>query len=179
MSRKIYTGLAGFLGGGPWLVLDKCPAERHNTLSAAKGRFCLARGRSVSGRPKCICPRAQWWLQRENEQRRSNERERGVNRNNIRVPSFIANTLAQGMPDLSEGLCRSDSGRDIIDFAEGKQPNSLAVMKARYLCAGCPVMEQCKDWVTRDEKPAGSWGLMYAGMTPRERIRATRRGANA
>jgi hypothetical protein len=179
MSRRQYTGLAGWLGGGPWLVLDECPADRHNTLSASKGRFCTSRGRSVSGRPKCICPRARWWLARENEQRRRSEQERGVNRNNIRVPSFMSNTLAQGMPDLRAGKCRSKSGREKIDAAEGRLPTSKEVLEARFMCAECPVFDACGDWVTRDEKPAGSWGLMYAGMTPRERIRqatARRRG---
>jgi hypothetical protein len=178
MSKRQYEGLAGWLGGGPWLVLQDCPAPRHNTLSAAKGRYCISRGKSVSGCPKCVCPRAAWWLTRENEQRRTSERERGVNRNNIRVPSFISNTLSQGMPDLGRGLCRTPEGREVIDEAEGKQPNSAAVERARDMCSFCPVMEKCRDWVTRDEKPAGSWGLMYAGMTPRERIRESR-GARA
>jgi hypothetical protein len=128
----------------------------------------------VSGRPKCICPRGRALLDGENRRRAEKLAERGEDRNNIRVPVFMNNTRSQGVPDLSKGKCRSAEGRQIIDDAEGKPPNSLAVQKARNLCADCTVFERCRDWVKRDEKPAGSWGLMYAGMTPRERMRESR-----
>jgi hypothetical protein len=181
-NNSWYSGLLGYLGGGPWLVADECPAIRHNTLSSAIGRQRISHGETRSGLPRCVCPHATAMLDEYKARRASGERRRPLiseavevnNRNNIRVPNFISNTLASGMPDLSKGKCRTQQGRDIIDRAEGKQPNSAAVLRARFLCADCPVMEKCGEWVKRDEKPAGSWGLMYAGMTPRERIRESR-----
>lgn len=180
MSKRIYEGLVGWLGGGPWMVLPDCPAPRHNTLSAAKGRYCMRRGRYSSGLPKCICPRGLEMRRMESVQRRDNKKalQEAARREELRVPTYLTNTRNQGVPDLSKGACRTDKGRRIIDAAGGKQANSAQVLAARFMCADCSAMVACGDWVTRDEKPAGSWGLMYAGMTPRERIRRSR-GAQA
>lgn len=47
--------------------------------------------------------------------------------------------------------------------------------EARAICASCPVIQECGDWVERNPQPYGLW----AGLTPqdRRRIRRNRRAA--
>jgi hypothetical protein len=56
-------------GGGPWLVLSECPAPRHSSLAAARGR---------NGAVPCICPRAKALREKELERCRAVARARRI-----------------------------------------------------------------------------------------------------
>ncbi|HEX6946316.1 MAG TPA: WhiB family transcriptional regulator [Acidimicrobiia bacterium] len=56
-----------------------------------------------------------------------------------------------------------------VDFFPPRE-DSLAIARARAVCAGCPVAAECLNWALATNQPDGIWG----GHTPRER-RAIRR----
>ena len=79
MSRINNLHISPLPGGGPWRILDNCPADRHNTLYAAvKG------GRRGPGNARCICPRALQRKQDDLDSRRG-EHARWYQKNKARL----------------------------------------------------------------------------------------------
>src|SRR5688500_2160644 len=58
MTNFRHMGLVGYLGGGPWMLQQDCPAPRHNTYGAAWGRHPDGPNKGKSGLSRCTCPRA-------------------------------------------------------------------------------------------------------------------------
>ena len=90
-----------------------------------------------------------------------------------RLPAgeVYANTVnpRQGIPpeQLRFGACMGAAGIMIMDaYRAGRRGSADS---ARALCRSCSVIEICGDWILRAEKPAGSWGGVYAAMTPADR----------
>lgn len=59
-------------GGGPWRILDECPADRHNTTYAARG-YRNVDGKMLSGETKCVCPRSQQLMELHAAQSRESQ----------------------------------------------------------------------------------------------------------
>lgn len=174
------------VGGGPWLVKDTCKAERHNTLTAGRGRVPTGRrGGELIGE-KCVCPRALELVEETNEKAR--KRRRGelpkvapqkpadarvkIGRPvGTYLPGYVSNS--KGGPAVmldGQGLCHTPNGRDIADkVISAAEPRGHWLKLHRSMCDACPVQRLCLDWAQRNEEPAGSWDGMYGGLTQRER----------
>lgn len=144
-------------GGGPWRVLPECEATRHNTVRAADGRNTEIR---------CICPRA-LDVFRERADKRNRVRKREGRPPRAEKQSGIVK-VEQRAPDLSTGTCTKPRFREVMDDAIGTVLESK-LQVARDVCSYCPVEQACKTWVIGQEKPAGSWGGVWGGLSVRER----------
>jgi len=161
---------AGLHGGGPWRILDNCLAPLHNSLRAAEGR---------NRAPRCICPRA-LVIRRARQNRwnelRSARRVEGRAIKTIQPGHMIprANKVTEPMPDMSQALCRRPDMMKVMDkgFGTGVSEGAQAARQAaKDVCSFCPIAETvCGPYVERAEKPAGSWGGIWAGRDPWERM---------
>jgi WhiB family redox-sensing transcriptional regulator len=78
--------------------------------------------------------------------------------------------MIESSPDWrADGACRT-ADPDLFFPVVAGTAGSKQVAKARQICAGCPVKEQCLDFALRTHEAAGIWG----GTTPEERIRVRR-----
>lgn len=156
--------LNGLPGKGPWRILEECPAKFHNTTSAARD---FSHGRP---RTRCVCPRAaalhKAW--RDALSARS-AAQKGSRVRGISLPRVTPERTLGRVPDLSAGLCRSESGRKIMEGGLVEQLTLGAERRrvlAKQLCERCPLLAECRAWVLRDERPVGSWGGVYGGLDP-------------
>jgi WhiB family redox-sensing transcriptional regulator len=61
---------------------------------------------------------------------------------------------------------------DMTEVAFFPSPDDLgAISRAKAICAGCPVADDCLAFAIETRQPDGIWG----GMTPKERARVRRR----
>ena len=167
-------------GGGPWRISQFCEASRHNSLR---------HGRSRAGGPRCTCPRAVLLVAAENLRRRmegygkmpQKRKPQGGREPRSRAGAQITGAwVPQGVrvPDLSEGLCRQPFGMKIVDkvLTLNGGAGSKAVQEHRDLCSSCPVLDRCKDYITKAEVPAGSWHGVWGGMSQGDRRALAREG---
>lgn len=179
------------VGGGPWMVLPNCPAPRHNTLTAGRGRMSAGRRHTEVIGEKCICPHALELVEATNEKARQKRRRRRrgelppgptsktpvdaqvpVKRPvGTYLPGYVSNSRGGPAASLDgQGLCRTSNGRDIADrVISATEPRGHWLKLHRSMCDACPVQQRCLDWAQRNEEPAGSWDGMYGGLTQRER----------
>jgi Transcription factor WhiB len=162
--------IRGLPGGGPWAVLADCPAKYHNTLNAAR--------RAAHG-GKCVCPGGAAMIERERVYQSGRPARRILIDSPLRAPQYEQNYKTSGaVPDLSKGSCRKPWGRPLLDAAAAVQYRGDATRSAQFMCSRCPVRKRCGEWVAQAEDPAGSWGGIYAGMTPHQRRDAMSRRNN-
>lgn len=159
-------------GGGPWRILDECPADRHNTLYAAvKG------GRRGPGNARCICPRALWRKQDDLDSRRG-EHARWYQENKARLKAAkvvdqpalkVKHVRVAPVPDMTDAACGSDDGQVAVDIATAEASAGNLARVAAFCNSPCPIKEQCLRWVMSAEDRPGSWGGVYGGLTPKQR----------
>jgi hypothetical protein len=160
--RKVATGRrrnrkqSPLPGYGPWRILADCPSPTHNSARASEAR---------EGSIRCVCPRAlalkegrikawsEGWHEKTGGQR--------VHK--------VTHAPKVSMGNMSMAACRTKSNRDIVDAAFDGQAGYSPMKK---ICDGCPIVEGCRAYVSAAESPAGSWGGVWGGMTPRERLTA-------
>lgn len=157
--KRHRPSLKAFPSGGPWRILEDCPAVAHNTSRAAES------GRS--GGAKCVCPRAV--ALREERLRRW--RASGTSKDNPVVKLSAVNPVPVGkrIPDLSAGACQRPWNVRIANGGFSVQPTKHGRdlrAAAKSLCATCPVLKQCREYVTGQERPAGAWGGVWGGLDP-------------
>lgn len=187
-ARLARTPLA-IVGYGPWRVSGDCPAPRHNTLIAARGRVNGNTERVVP-EMKCVCPRARalmaaYYVTEAARKRgdlprpvaaakkaiaaakprsqRTSRRNAGTAGSTDRS-DYVINTRGQISPEsLTKGSCVIDpQARMVMD--RGK------VEAKRAVCVACPVRAACLGWALGNELPApGAWDGMYGGLTQAER----------
>lgn len=164
----------------------KCPAPRHNTRNAALGlKGNGARGRTETGFRKCICERAQELLAEFKANRRRQYGERIESGTGSVVAARDARTARQELlgaavaampprsvpaPDFTDAACRTPAGVVAMDDYVDAPQTEKSRLAAQAVCAGCRLAEACEQWILDDERPAGSWGGIYASMTPRARV---------
>jgi WhiB family transcriptional regulator, redox-sensing transcriptional regulator len=69
--------------------------------------------------------------------------------------------------------CKNADTKDFFQEGRGVGLGGTAYLKARRVCAGCPVKPECLEYaLSLDPDPVGMW----AGTTPKQRSRL-RRGA--
>lgn len=75
------------------------------------------------------------------------------------------------IPFLNDASCRDGDGFTLLTelMEERNSTDSDTVEQARAVCNACPARGACLAWVITDEKPAGRWGGMYGGLTPKQR----------
>lgn len=144
------------------MILAHCGARYHNTYAASRG---TARGRP---KPKCICPRAVW-ISRDYWRAMKTRQHDGLSA--MRLSKDIPEPTRGLPPDLRAGVCRRPLAAGVVEDGFNVQLSAAGVARrarAKALCnAGpCPVREQCRAWVLREERPAGSWGGVYGGLDP-------------
>ncbi len=166
-NPRANNGPMMYEGGGPWMVLELCPALWHNTQSASVGR-------SRNGRQKqCICPRGLWWRQREKEQRAASDTERrhGASRDALNEVIAAAQTYT-GRRSTDAALCNSIMGRKLADNLATNEEG--ATVGHRRMCFSCPARIECALDAIRGEGDSEltRWDGMYGGMTFAERKRA-------
>lgn len=171
-------------------IKPDCPAPRHNTLNAARGvkskssNLRKNHGCQMSGFPPCICDHAVELNKAFMAKRRTMygkrksapvDPARQLAESERRRRMAILNALAAAPrpavepPDFTEAACRTPRGVMIMDAYMDAPQSEGSVAAARGVCEACPLNATCRAWVIADERPAGSWGGMYAGMTPRNR----------
>lgn len=159
VGRPTEAEVAASLNGTDWPVLAECPAPRHNTLYAARGRTTRK-----AVRPRCICPRSRELLDAEN----ARHRERTAARHRV-TPLKHERVTLRVWPDLSGGLCQSMYGVRLFDRA--RDPDKPADrQEAMATCEQCPVRNACVTTL-KVEYPAGSWGGVIAGFNADQRRR--------
>lgn len=73
-----------------------------------------------------------------------------------------------GQPWMRDAACaRLGFEADQTFFPEGRGAN---LHEARRVCQGCPVIDQCREYVMSFEKQSHRFG-MWAGMSPQQRER--------
>lgn len=73
------------------------------------------------------------------------------------------------VPDLPGALCRKPDNMKVFDATYHK--GTPCHKDASNICGKCPAKPECGKWVLENETPTGSWGGVWAGMTPGERKR--------
>lgn len=179
-SGKNHTGLCpgggvgqrylqvGLPARGPWLILEHCLAENHNTVHSSQ---------AGKGRIRCICPHAvslkkdrdrAWGETRRRDKKEEARRllTEKANREIEAVQRIAAPRKGAGgrTPRLELAACRGQ-----YDTVDAAYSSDRAYGAARELCGLCPVLQACDRYITDAEEPAGSWGGVWAGMSPRER----------
>ncbi len=172
------------IGGGPYMVLPECPADRHNTMTALRGKRTVDNKKIVVA--KCICPQAKHLADVEAHRRRIQaeavkkydravaakkttalqESSRQTSTAKFRSAMFT-NSLANSVPDLRGAECLSDLGRSLVDSI---MKNDVGKRELKLLCSFCPVRKRCGDWALEGEKMWGEWGLVYGGMDSGDRF---------
>lgn len=69
----------------------------------------------------------------------------------------------QGIGWADRGACRTNDPDLFFPLA----PSAEQEARAKAICAGCPVLVECRDHAVRVGEPDGIWG----GLTPQERRR--------
>lgn len=144
-------------GGGPWLILQDCPARLHNSQRAAEARDGA----------RCVCPRAVVIWEGRNVTRK--ERKKAKNR-----ALLLPHQTEIRMPDLTSAACRTPWGRKRHEKGFSDQvsvPAETERREAKKVCRNeCPVMKECAAYVLAAESPAGSWGGIWGGLDPWNRV---------
>lgn len=177
----------GLPGGGPWRILDECPAMSHNTGYAAQKGARRRGDKRDAPRHKCICPRALVRLSEiktlriegrmaRGERKLPEDHNPGGRPRDSGAPQYLRNTRPGARRrDLSAGLCRTPLGMFIMDEAAENRWAGESLAKAKEMCAGCPVNEDCLGWATDGERTPGAWTGMYGGLTHMERRDAAKK----
>lgn len=171
------------IGGGPWRVLEDCPAPRHNTGIAGLGRSSDGRGKQRLG-VKCICPHARALVQEY--RRKERERRATVGQRAAHVEAAVKSVVSAPPserryappPDLSSGACQTAGGMKLADSLIGdREPTAQKIKVHRAMCQACPVpvREKCLAEALRLATPYG----MAGGMTAQERKQILRKAAAA
>jgi hypothetical protein len=164
------NGLAGN-GNGPWRIEPDCPGLTHNSLRSSLGHA----GPAGRVKPKCICPHGQDLLMVERGIRRIAEaaRMRTVHKRSsdprTRLQPPMPEPVEVRSPNFAGALCTTPRGRKAADAGMNEQPtlNGIASRDlAKAWCASCPLLLECRNWVTTQEQPAGSWGGVWGGLDP-------------
>lgn len=168
---------AGLSGGGPWALNPECRSRLHNTLYAAFGR------RSDF---KCICPRAlalgREWQDRQNELRRLKKESEAkrAQRNAEKIQAMRPAKMIQQPkghtltpPNLAGGACTQPWSAKDVEGGFNTMASTAGIearAAAARVCGVCPLKQACLDWVTAAEEPRGSWGGVWGGLDPWERM---------
>lgn len=162
------NGLSGN-GYGPWRILAECPARTHNSIRAGIGQKS-----GLNIRPACICPRAldvlgPWLAARKDAEaaRMRTIHHRGDPRTRLQPP--MPEPVNRRSPDFTAGLCTTPGGMRAADLGMNDQASVKGIADrqvAKAWCAQCPMLAECRAWVTAEEKPAGSWGGVWGGLDP-------------
>lgn len=158
------------IGDGPWLVLDYCEAEQHNSLKAAR-----------KAPKRCVCPRACDLLAVHSKRQADLKRAkraglaippspvsmRGKKKSNAAPALYLSNVIEAAAPDLTGAACTSNLNRVFFDAALSGD----FIADAKSVCRSCPVKAKCAAWVTKAESPAGAWGGVYGGLSVTDRKR--------
>ncbi len=170
-ARRNARATPRWLKAGPWKILDECPATGHNIIRHARG---------LDGLAKCICPRATALRTEYNAVRRIDEKEARTVKmeQEIRLPVAVPKNIHQfDAPDWARAVCRKSENIPVVDL--GFEISRTRVARsgramAKLLCATCPLQQVCLAWVMQEEEPAGSWGGVWGGMDPWERVKAAK-----
>ncbi|MBV2357677.1 WhiB family transcriptional regulator [Streptomyces sp. J2-1] len=82
------------------------------------------------------------------------------------VPAQRSSARDQDTPWHTEAVCRRDEAG--LFFAPSKEPTAARLSReeaAKRVCAGCPVMVECREHALLQPEPYGVWG----GLTAAER----------
>lgn len=160
---------------GPWQILEECPADGHNVLSRIV--------RPIGGNSrKCVCPRAESLYavhlgKRKAQRDSAPKRERDRSKSSAGIPYSRILSLnpkknhSYAAPDWRNAVCRQPWALPYVDAAfDGK--GQLPKMQMVNICEGyCPLRKVCRAWVLAEESPAGSWGGVWGGLTPDDRVK--------
>lgn len=164
------NGLAG-VGSGPWRILPECPGRTHNSLRSALGHA----GPAGIVKPKCICPHGQDVLEVERARRvviekaRVREWSHRANDPRTRLQPPMPEPVQRRSPNFAAGLCTTPKGQKAADAGMNDQASLNGIASrglAKAWCANCLMLQECRNWVTSEERPAGSWGGVWGGLDP-------------
>jgi hypothetical protein len=79
----------------------------------------------------------------------------------------LLDDLARAIPDLAGAACRGHA--DLFDVA---RTDRAAIVKAKTICASCPVLDDCRAWLADQPatlRPCGVVAGRYVAPPPRGR----------
>jgi hypothetical protein len=82
------------------------------------------------------------------------------------VIAELLDELASRIPDLHDAACRGRAGE--FDIEDGRRDRQ-AVTRAKAVCQSCPVLQDCRDWLTslpRSMRPSGVIAGRVIGPPP-------------
>jgi WhiB family transcriptional regulator, redox-sensing transcriptional regulator len=78
----------------------------------------------------------------------------------------------------SSGACRS-ADPDLFFPISGEGPGERQIARAKLICAGCPVRQECLEFALANAQTYGIWGGTTVEDRQRDRRRRRRRAAAA
>lgn len=88
----------------------------------------------------------------------------------IKFPRLSPKLLASRRTmDFTTGSCTVGDGVKIAQDAISVESSKRAIRArraARKMCETCPLLTECRTWVTEMEDPPGSWGGVWGGLDP-------------
>lgn len=170
LREKPQPATPRWLQAGPWRILEECPADGHNITTRARG---------AEGRPRCICPRARALKEEYDKYRRVFDKGvRDTRPPEVELPTAgPRNIKHHSAPNWYHAVCRKPENYAIVDagFDAGKNADAaLGRIKAKDLCRSCPLRKACASWALQEEDPAGSWGGVWGGMDPWDRVKLSK-----
>lgn len=128
MTHRVMTHWA-LEGGGPWMVLEDCPALRHCTNSAA-------RSKEQRGSAPCVCPRALYLREQDLQRQRAAARVRRIEAGQPAEPSGSGRAAVpqwfQHGPWRISPLCNA-SGHNNVSWARGTGGKKCTCPRALYI----------------------------------------------
>jgi hypothetical protein len=153
-------------GNGPWKIIDSCESHIHNTLWAA---------RRTNG-TRCTCPHAVAITRARgaNEKYRAKRAEQLAIEKDARERtesrSVVRRVREAPIPHFTgQEPCVTVYGRRIFSAALDRPGTDSHTEPAQALCARCPLLAECRNWVMSAELEPGAWGGVYGGMTVKDR----------
>lgn len=178
-------------GNGPWKIIDSCESHIHNTLWAARrtnGTRCtcphavaITRARGANEKARKLSRKANTEPARQTDYNTAYKAEYRAKRaeqlalekdarERTESRSVVRRVREAPIPHFTgQEPCATVYGRRIFSAALDRPGTESHTQPAQELCAHCPLLAECRNWVMSAELEAGAWGGVYGGMAVKDR----------
>lgn len=178
-------------GNGPWKIIDSCESHIHNTLWAARrtnGTRCtcphavaITRARGENEKARKLSRKANTEPARQTDYSAAHRAECRIKRaeqlalekdarDRTESRSVVRRVREAPIPHFTGNIpCVTKAGRAVFNKAVDNPGTPRFTEPAQALCARCPLLAECRNWVTSAEIEPGAWGGVFGGMTVKDR----------